>query len=264
MAARVRRTLNFSMPISCLPWRRIPAVSSSSIACPWYCRRTRLTSRVVPARLATMACCLPASVLNRLDLPTFGRPIRAILRVSLGSTCFLAGMCWQISLRMSAMPELCSAEVRMIDLIPRRKNSLSGRLPFRSILLVMRMTGLRLFRAVLATRRSSSLGYLVLSTTTRMTSAASAASVIWSWMLASNSSSAGLRPAVSTSQNSRPLYDALPMTLSRVVPASRATMACCERMMRLNSELLPVLARPIIATVGSLVAIINLIITEVS
>ena len=133
---------------------------------------------------------------------------------------------------------------------------------------------------------------------TRMTSAAAEASAIWSWMVASNSSSAGLRPAVSMSQNSAValaprsfagvlfslkspleiccersaetpasrerftassvggvasaalslgddawrLYETLPTTLSRVVPASRATMAVRERVKRLNIELLPTLA----------------------
>ncbi|RYC72638.1 hypothetical protein G112A_00443 [Candidatus Nanosynsacchari sp. TM7_G1_3_12Alb] len=147
--------------------------------------------------------------------------------------------------------------------MPRRRNSPSGRLPRKSVLFSNNMTGLRLFRAVLATRRSSSFGYSVLSVATRMTSAASAASAICSWIVASNSSSAGLSPAVSTSQNVCCPWRALPMTLSRVVPASRATIACCARMMRLNSELLPAFARPMIATVGSFVAIIRYIITEV-
>ena len=102
---------------------------------------------------------------------------------------------------------------------------------------------------------------------TRMTSAAAEASAIWSWMVASNSSSAGLRPAVSMSQNSavvlasvtassgdeaRCLYETLPTTLSRVVPASRATMAVRARVKRLNNELLPTLAWPMMATVGNL------------
>ena len=87
---------------------------------------------------------------------------------------------------------------------------------------------------------------------TRMTSAAVEASAIWSWIVASNSSSAVLRPAVSMSQNSAwavssgddawRLYETLPTTLSRVVPASRATIAVRERVKRLNIELLPTLA----------------------
>ena len=38
------------------------------------------------------------------------------------------------------------------------------------------------------------------------------------------------------------LYETLPTTLSRVVPASRATIAVRERVKRLNIELLPTLA----------------------
>ena len=58
----------------------------------------------------------------------------------------------------------------------------------------------------------------------------------------------------------RLLYETLPTTLSRVVPASLATMAVRERVKRLNSELLPTLACPMIATVGNLDMIINYII----
>ena len=58
------------------------------------------------------------------------------------------------------------------------------------------------------------------------------------------------------------LYETLPTTLSRVVPASRATMAVRARVKRLNSELLPTLAWPMMATVGSLLGIIMLIIPE--
>ena len=50
----------------------------------------------------------------------------------------------------------------------------------------------------------------------------------------------------------RRLYETLPTTLSRVVPASRATMAVRARVRRLNNELLPTLAWPMMATVGNL------------
>jgi len=52
------------------------------------------------------------------------------------------------------------------------------------------------------------------------------------------------------------LYETLPTTLSRVVPASLATMAVRERVKRLNNELLPTLACPMMATVGNLDMII--------
>lgn len=79
IAARVRSAENFSMPTSLLPGRRRPAVSSNSMLRPLYLIVVRLTSRVVPARFATTACCFLAKVLKRELLPTFGRPIRASL-----------------------------------------------------------------------------------------------------------------------------------------------------------------------------------------
>lgn len=79
MAARVRSAENFSMPTSRLPGLRKPAVSR--ICRLWFLNfiSTRLTSRVVPCLLDTMACCFLARLLNRLDLPTLGRPISAML-----------------------------------------------------------------------------------------------------------------------------------------------------------------------------------------
>ena len=67
---------------------------------------------------------------------------------------------------------------------------------------------------------------------------------------------------VSSGDAARRLYETLPTTLSRVVPASRATMAVRARVKRLNSELLPTLAWPMMATVGNLLGIIMPIITE--
>lgn len=75
------------------------------------------------------------------------------------------------------------------------------------------------------------------------------ASVIWSWIPASKSSSGFLRPAVSISKKRSSMRA---MTLSRVVPSSRATMAiflCAKRLSRLD---LPALVWPISATIGRL------------
>lgn len=79
IAARVRRAENFSMPTSRLPGLRRPAVSRISRFLPWNLTLMRLTSRVVPWREETMACCFLPRELKRLLLPTLGRPIRAIL-----------------------------------------------------------------------------------------------------------------------------------------------------------------------------------------
>lgn len=80
IAERVRRAENFSIPISRRPGFLKPAVSRISRERFLKRRLTRLMSRVVPWREETRACCFLARELKRLDFPTFGRPIRAILR----------------------------------------------------------------------------------------------------------------------------------------------------------------------------------------
>ena len=77
IAAKVRRAENFSIPTSRFPGFRRPAVSRISRVSPLNFTSTRLMSRVVPWRLETRACCFFPRELKRLDLPTFGRPIKA-------------------------------------------------------------------------------------------------------------------------------------------------------------------------------------------
>ena len=134
----------------------------------------------MPATLATMACCLPAKVLNRLLFPTFGRPISATRIMSSGAVSVAGGISSAMLSRSSEMPMLCSAEVFMMFLMPSRLNSSIEREPFKSALLAIKMTGLPLFRAFFANCRSASEGYAVESTVTRITSAAAEASAIWS------------------------------------------------------------------------------------
>ena len=77
--------------------------------------------------------------------------------------------------------------------------------------------------------------------------AVSMASVICSWMLASKVSVGSLRPAVSIKIN---CWSIVVTTLSRVVPASLATIAMfclAKRFKRLD---LPTLVWPIRATIG--------------
>ncbi len=73
------------------------------------------------------------------------------------------------SSRTSRTPRPCSALVRIHGLEYRGGETRRyARLVFRSVLLMSRMTGFLLFRAFFATRRSSSPGYSVLSTTTKI------------------------------------------------------------------------------------------------
>lgn len=110
--------------------------------------------------------------------------------------------------------------------------------------------GLPDFRAFLAISLSSWLGYLVESMAIRIKSAELTASSIWSWMCDSNSSLGSLSPAVSIKMY---FPSTLPTTLSRVVPASRATMACDLRTRRLKRLDLPALVWPMIATTGNFI-----------
>lgn len=142
----------------------------------------------------------------------------------------------KIAFLRSLIPWPVVAETRRVcsGLIPRRKNSSFGRLSPRSDLFKINSTGLRDLRAFLAICLSLSSGYLELSSVSRITSALSIASAIWSWMPASKSSFGSLRPAVSMSKN---WLSMRAMTLSRVVPSSRATMAiflCARRLSRLD------------------------------
>ena len=51
-----------------------PPISTSSNSVPSHSTEWRITSRVVPATGATIALRLPATRLNNVDFPTFGRP----------------------------------------------------------------------------------------------------------------------------------------------------------------------------------------------
>ena len=163
----------------------------------------------------------------------------------------------KIALFSSRMPAPVVAETRKVaaGLTPRRRNSVSGRLSPRSDLFKISKTGLRERKASLAICLSRSSGYLLESKVNKITSALSMASAIWSWMPASKSSLGSLRPAVSINKKRSSMRA---MTLSRVVPSSRATMAiflCAKRLSRLD---LPALVWPIRATIGSFFMIFGL------
>ena len=102
MAARVRRAENFSMPTSRLPGLRRPAVSRISRFRPRKRTSTRLTSRVVPWRELTRACCFWPRELKRLDLPTLGRPIRASFKSLLASLRYLS-LSWYFSEKVAKL-----------------------------------------------------------------------------------------------------------------------------------------------------------------
>lgn len=122
------------------------------------------------------------------------------------------------------MPRPVVAEMRKVcsGLMPRRRNSSSGKDSPRSDLLSKRKTGFFDFKAFFAMSLSFWSGYLLESSVIRISSAESIASVIWSWIPASKSSSGSFSPAVSINKKRLSIRA---MTLSRVVPSSRATIA---------------------------------------
>jgi hypothetical protein len=141
-------TLKCSIPRSILPARRIPAVSISSISRFLYFTIARLISRVVPARSATMACCFLARLLNKADLPTFGRPSSAICRRLSSSVSVAFGMLLTRVSSSASMPRVCVVLVLKICLIPRRWKLSASPFLALSILFTTRKTGLQPARFV--------------------------------------------------------------------------------------------------------------------
>ena len=137
-----------------------------------------------------MACCFLPRALNRLDLPTFGRPMRAILRALFsGRGDFDRGAkepfldsSLKIASFRSAVPAPVVAEVRMMwsSGMPRARKSLMGKASPLSDLFKSKKTGFLERSADLAIFLSWSSKYFVLSTVTRIISADSIASAIWS------------------------------------------------------------------------------------
>ena len=78
-ALRLRSTPIFSTTSSV---SRIPAVSISFNGTPRTLTYSSITSRVVPAMSVTMAFSSLNKWFNKLDLPTFGRPMIAVLKPS--------------------------------------------------------------------------------------------------------------------------------------------------------------------------------------
>src|SRR5262245_39821484 len=94
-----------------------------------------------------------------------------------------------------------------------------------------------------------------ISTTNSSTSLSAMACSTWTRMaLLSGSVEPGTRPPVSTSQNLRPFHSAGAKCRSRVTPGCASTIAWRRPMMRLNSVDLPTFGRPMIATVGTVIA----------
>ena len=176
---------NFSMPTSLRPGFLRPAVSRISISRPLNLTDTRLISLVVPWREETRACCFFARLLNRDDLPTLGRPIRAILRggslvASPAAMLPLVPSLLKIADFNSLIPSPVVAEVRkmLFSSTPRARNSLISSASPLSDLFKTRKIGFLDLRARLAISLSRWSKNLVESRVSKMMSALSIASLI--------------------------------------------------------------------------------------
>ena len=70
----------------------MPPVSTSKNSWPFHSQLAKMRSRVMPGVSSTMARRWPHSLLNRVDLPTLGRPTTATIGLLMGSPPFLKGV----------------------------------------------------------------------------------------------------------------------------------------------------------------------------
>ena len=77
----------------------MPALSTNTNRTPYHSASVDTLSRVVPGVSETIAIRLPARRLNRVDLPTFGRPTMAIIGKAMAENGQLNGqlMLWHTS-----------------------------------------------------------------------------------------------------------------------------------------------------------------------
>ncbi len=234
--------------------RRKPAVSTNRTVPPGHSTRASTASRVVPASSNTTERSCPTSRLNRLDLPTFGRPTSAN-RGSSPSGAAPSSSGRSSTTRSRRSPEFrpCIAETVSGSPRPSEWNasaSASSRSP--STLFTTRTTGTVTRRRVRARRASSSTGPVCASTTTRITSASEAARSAWRETSASMPRAPWTNPPVSTSRNVRPRHVVSSSTRSRVTPGISWAIASRRPNSRFTSVDFPTFCRPTTATAGRL------------
>src|SRR5438270_6511927 len=242
--------------------RRMPAVSTKRMGPSSVSTSVSMLSRVVPGRSCTTDRSSPISLLNSVDLPTFGRPTmataggRSSSSIGAGSgAASSAGRAATTRSRRSPTPRPCRALTGAGSPRPRRvKSQASESLLSPSTLLATNTTGRLLRRSRFATRSSSSVTPTVASTTSRTRSASATARSAWSLTWLSSPPSAASQPPVSTRRNGRPRQSASTVLRSRVTPGCSSTIASRRPRMRLTSVDLPTLGRPTTATTGAISA----------
>src|SRR5918992_5065322 len=252
--------------------RRIPAVSTNRILpAPGHSTSASTLSRVVPASSKTTARSSPTSRLNRLDLPTFGRPTSANLgssdspsaisrptappAASLSSASGASGMRSATRSRSSPIPRPCCAETAIGSPSPREwKRGTSASSCRESALLTTTRTGEFARRRRRASCASSSVIREATSTTSRMSCASSMARTACLPASASTPLARWRYPAVSTSPKRLPFHVASSSTRSLVTPGSSGAIASRLPKSLLTRVDLPTFCRPTTAILGTVMA----------
>ena len=231
-----------------------------------------IESRVVPGRSCTTARSSPTSRLNKVDLPTLGRPTIATEKIL--SSGALAGVAVVVGSTSSAggrqHRDERVEEVAAVAAVQRREGvrvaeAELGELPHRTFAaLVVDLVGDHEHRHRRALqhardRASSSVTPTVTSTTTTMTSASRIARSACPLTLAASPGSSSVRPdspgssqpPVSIRRNRRPRHSPTNSLRSRVTPGFSCTIASRRPTMRFTSVDFPTLGRPTTATTGN-------------
>src|ERR1700736_5576853 len=156
----------------------MPAVSTKRHVVPPSSMSSSTGSRVVPATGSTSERSCPASLLSRLDLPTFGRPRSATRRgpPSSSSASFGAsGSASRITSSRSPLPRPCSALTGTGSPSPSDQSAAtSGSALVSSTLLAATTTGLPDRRSTAATAAAAAVTPTVASPTNRKAGAGAA------------------------------------------------------------------------------------------
>ena len=220
------------MPSSILALRRMPAVSTNRIGPSSVSTTVSMASRVVPGMSCTTARSSPISRLNRVDLPTFGRPDdgatekillgrrrRRRLGAGVGRRSAARAAARRRASSRSPVPRPCRALTGSGSPRPSDMNSqiAASRLA-SSTLLATTSTGASTGGAASATRLSSSVMPTMASTTKQDDVGSRMARSLCRLTLASSASPPGSQPPVSTSRNGA----ALPLGLDLLAVAGDA------------------------------------------
>ena len=170
-------------------------------------------SRVVPAVSLTTTRSWPAMEFSSEDLPTLGRPTRAMrCRSPSGAAVATAETSGRTSItasRTSPLPRPCRAETGKGSPSPRfHRVAASPSCAGESTLLAAKTTGLPLRRSIRTTRASVSVMPTWASTTSRTASAISTATSAWVATAASRPATSTSQPPVSTMVKRRPAHSA--------------------------------------------------------